>query len=79
MRDVRGIFTITLFHNLRQIPVQFSRNMAWRCSGNTNAELISNMQNANLIESDTVAEAFKRVDRKNYVLDKRDAYIDSPQ
>lgn len=71
----------TLFHTLRHLtlPLAFSRNMAWRCTGNTNAELIRNMQRASLIESDTVAEAFKKVDRKNYVLDKRDAYIDSPQ
>jgi len=53
--------------------------MAWRCSGATNVELIQNMQSAGLIKSSRVAEALKKVDRANYVVDKRDAYRDAPQ
>lgn len=30
--------------------------MAWRCSGNTNEELIQNMKNSGLFESEKVAE-----------------------
>ncbi|KAG8942697.1 hypothetical protein FRC03_002923 [Tulasnella sp. 419] len=37
------------------------------------------MRRNNLIHSDRVAEAMKKVDRANYVLNRRDAYDDSPQ
>jgi len=53
--------------------------MAWRCHGTTNVELIENMQQAGLIKAKRVADALKRVDRANYVIDKRDAYFDRPQ
>ncbi|KIJ36765.1 hypothetical protein M422DRAFT_178932 [Sphaerobolus stellatus SS14] len=53
--------------------------MAWHSTGKTNEELIENMRKHELINSDRVAEAMKRVDRANYVVDKRDAYMDSPQ
>jgi len=42
-------------------------------------ELITNLQKNKLIKSDRIAEALKKVDRANYVLDKQDAYRDSPQ
>ncbi|KLO05664.1 protein-L-isoaspartate O-methyltransferase [Schizopora paradoxa] len=53
--------------------------MAYTCSGSTNAELIENMHANDLIKSKVVKDAFEKVDRKNYVLDKRSAYVDSPQ
>jgi len=53
--------------------------MAWRCSGSTNVELIENMARKGLINSARVINAMKKVDRANYVLDKRDAYEDAPQ
>jgi len=55
--------------------------MAWECSGTTNAELISNMLRNELIHSDLVATAMKKVDRAQYVRDteKTYAYQDSPQ
>jgi hypothetical protein len=53
--------------------------MAWRCSGRTNAELISNMLKNGIFTSQRVGEAMARVDRANYVLDKSSAYMDSPQ
>ncbi|GJJ14984.1 hypothetical protein Clacol_009254 [Clathrus columnatus] len=53
--------------------------MAWRCSGSTNQELIDNMMSKSVIHSEMVANAMKHVDRANYVLDKSDAYRDSPQ
>lgn len=53
--------------------------MAWRCSGRTNQDLIDNMVRSGLINSDRVANAMKKVDRGNYVLNKSDAYLDSPQ
>ncbi|EJD00174.1 protein-L-isoaspartate O-methyltransferase [Fomitiporia mediterranea MF3/22] len=53
--------------------------MAYRCSGTTNQQLIANMRTSGLINSDIVEAAFKKVDRKNYVLDESDAYIDAPQ
>lgn len=53
--------------------------MAWRCSGTTNAELVANMHSSRLISSDLVKDAMSKVDRANYVRDKRDAYEDAPQ
>ncbi|TFK38205.1 protein-L-isoaspartate O-methyltransferase [Crucibulum laeve] len=53
--------------------------MAWRCSGSSNAELIGNMKNAHIINSDRVASAMAAVDRANYVPRRIDAYEDSPQ
>ncbi|KAE9404606.1 protein-L-isoaspartate O-methyltransferase [Gymnopus androsaceus JB14] len=66
--------------------------MAWSCTGSSNAELIDNMARSGIlgevvegsgVESETaverIARAMKKVDRANYVRDKRDAYQDSPQ
>ncbi|KAH8831237.1 Pcmt1-prov protein [Flagelloscypha sp. PMI_526] len=53
--------------------------MAWRCSGQTNKELISNMRKASILTSDTVATAMKFTDRANYVRFPQSAYEDSPQ
>lgn len=55
--------------------------MAWRCSGNSNTELLGNMKSAGLIKSNLVHQAMLRVDRANYVKTTsiRDAYNDSPQ
>ncbi|KAL4072507.1 protein-L-isoaspartate O-methyltransferase [Scleroderma yunnanense] len=53
--------------------------MAWRCTGRTNAELISNMRKQGIISSDRVAAAMSNVDRANYVTRPSTAYQDSPQ
>ncbi|OCF36560.1 protein-L-isoaspartate O-methyltransferase [Kwoniella heveanensis CBS 569] len=53
--------------------------MAWRSSGSSNADLIDKMAKNGLINSSKVAEAMRKVDRKNYVPDPTWAYEDSPQ
>ncbi|KAG6909500.1 hypothetical protein DXG01_017222 [Tephrocybe rancida] len=53
--------------------------MAWRCSGNTNKQLIANMSAANIISSEEVAKAMAKVDRANYVRHQSLAYEDTPQ
>ncbi|KAG5727441.1 Protein-L-isoaspartate(D-aspartate) O-methyltransferase [Termitomyces sp. T112] len=53
--------------------------MAWRCSGTTNKQLISNMSAVRIITNDQVAKAMAQVDRANYVRDPSSAYEDSPQ
>ncbi|WVW83124.1 protein-L-isoaspartate O-methyltransferase [Kwoniella bestiolae CBS 10118] len=53
--------------------------MAWRSGGRSNAELIDNMVKNGLIISPQIAEAMRKVDRKNYVPDQMYAYEDSPQ
>ncbi|KAL0959762.1 hypothetical protein HGRIS_011452 [Hohenbuehelia grisea] len=53
--------------------------MAWRCTGNTNAELIANMAANGIISSARVTKAMAKVDRANYVRNKLTAYEDSPQ
>jgi len=53
--------------------------MAWRSHGESNADLIENLRINGLITVPVVAEAMKKVDRANYVLDKWSAYRDSPQ
>ena len=54
--------------------------MAYRSSGRTNAELVRNMHNSRLIQSDKVLRAFLAVDRGHFVHpSKRDAaYLDEP-
>ncbi|PSR77787.1 hypothetical protein PHLCEN_2v7710 [Hermanssonia centrifuga] len=53
--------------------------MAWRSSGTSSVELVSNMAKNGMIESEQVSTAMCRADRANYVLDKAAAYEDSPQ
>ncbi|EGG12475.1 uncharacterized protein MELLADRAFT_115018 [Melampsora larici-populina 98AG31] len=55
--------------------------MAWRCHGSTNAELISKLHSAGLIQSSRVLEAMNKVDRAKYVLRNSlsEAYQDRPQ
>ncbi|KAK0520942.1 hypothetical protein OC842_006941 [Tilletia horrida] len=56
--------------------------MAWRCSGRSNAELIANLRRASILESDAVAEAMSKVDRRNYLPGRpapEISYQDSPQ
>jgi len=53
--------------------------MAWRCTGKTNTELIANMKSNGIFNSERVMRAMNAVDRANYVLNKGDAYEDSPQ
>ncbi|KAF2500578.1 protein-L-isoaspartate O-methyltransferase [Lophium mytilinum] len=51
--------------------------MAWRCSGATNAELITNLFNNGLIKDARVKDAMLKVDRAHYA--PNSAYEDSPQ
>ncbi|KAL7423914.1 hypothetical protein Q5752_001499 [Cryptotrichosporon argae] len=53
--------------------------MAWRCSGETNDELIDNLLQNGIIHSHVVADAMKQIDRAHYVPDRGAAYGDSPQ
>ncbi|KAA1474486.1 protein-L-isoaspartate O-methyltransferase [Dentipellis sp. KUC8613] len=53
--------------------------MAWFSTGKTNSDLIANMSRNGILKSDRVYEAMEKVDRAHYVVDKADAYIDSPQ
>ncbi|CZR57446.1 related to protein-L-isoaspartate(D-aspartate) O-methyltransferase [Phialocephala subalpina] len=53
--------------------------MAWRCSGNSNSELIENLFKADLIHSPLVKAAMMKVDRAHYCPDPSYAYEDSPQ
>jgi len=58
-----------------------SKSMAWRCSGSSNSQLVTNLKKGGLINSDAVEAAMRAVDRGNYVppsvIDS--AYDDSPQ
>ncbi|KAG8219321.1 protein-L-isoaspartate O-methyltransferase [Butyriboletus roseoflavus] len=53
--------------------------MAWRCSGRTNMELISNLTKHGIITTDRVADAMCLVDRANFVQKRFQAYEDAPQ
>eukprot|EP00835_Amoeboradix_gromovi_P006288 NODE_714_length_4847_cov_0.370893.p2 type:complete len:219 gc:universal NODE_714_length_4847_cov_0.370893:2221-2877(+) len=50
--------------------------MAWRCTGTSNAQLVKNMKEARIIQSDDVFHALCQVDRKFYATSP---YSDSPQ
>ena len=51
--------------------------MAWRCSASSNSGLIDNMVKADMIQSSSLIEAMKKVDRANYA--PTNPYEDSPQ
>ncbi|KAI7850988.1 protein-L-isoaspartate O-methyltransferase [Circinella umbellata] len=51
--------------------------MAWRCSGETNLELVDNLFRKGIIKSNRVLEAMKAVDRNDYA--PRRPYSDHPQ
>jgi protein-L-isoaspartate(D-aspartate) O-methyltransferase len=53
--------------------------MAWRSSGNTNNELVDNLFSHGVFKSKRAIEAMKAVDRGNYCIDRRNAYVDAPQ
>jgi protein-L-isoaspartate(D-aspartate) O-methyltransferase len=53
--------------------------MAWRCTGSTNTELISNLFASHLITSPRVRTAMTAVDRAHYCPHPSSAYEDSPQ
>merc|ERR1712000_510413 len=52
-------------------------NMAWRCSGESNQELVDNLYDAGLIKSPIVKDAFLKVDRADYA--PHNPYKDCPQ
>jgi len=58
-----------------------SKSMAWRCSGRSNSQLVTNLRKGALINSDAVEAAMRAVDRGNYVPSSvaDSAYDDSPQ
>ncbi|KAF8633135.1 hypothetical protein AX17_004636 [Amanita inopinata Kibby_2008] len=53
--------------------------MAWRSSGRSNTELISNLSSYGILKSNTAKNAMTRVDRANYVRNLDNAYEDAPQ
>src|ERR1700735_4946916 len=53
--------------------------MAWRCTGRTNAELVSNLFDASIITSPRVRAAMSAVDRAHFCPSPSFAYEDSPQ
>eukprot|EP00922_Rhytidocystis_sp_ex-Travisia-forbesii_P016712 GHVS01024991.1.p1 GENE.GHVS01024991.1~~GHVS01024991.1.p1 ORF type:complete len:443 (-),score=62.78 GHVS01024991.1:204-1532(-) len=53
------------------------QGMEWRSSGNSNAQLVTNLRNNSIIESDEVYNAMAKVDRANYV--ENSPYKDRPQ
>ncbi len=52
--------------------------MAWRCSGNSNQELVKNLLAANIIKTKRVEHAMSQVDRFYYAANKGQAYQDAP-
>ena len=52
--------------------------MAWRSSGRTNTELITNLFNNNVASHPRVKAAMLEIDRINYSADRNEAYLDSP-
>ncbi|KAJ1964859.1 hypothetical protein GGI12_001158 [Dipsacomyces acuminosporus] len=51
--------------------------MAWRCSGQTNSELVDNLVEAGIIKTDSVISAMRSVDRAHFA--ESNPYEDSPQ
>ncbi|XP_064603879.1 protein-L-isoaspartate(D-aspartate) O-methyltransferase-like isoform X2 [Liolophura sinensis] len=55
----------------------FKFNMAWRSSGNSNINLVENLQRNGIIKNPAVANAMKAVDRAHF--SRANPYADSPQ
>uniref|UniRef100_A0A0D6QZM5 Protein-L-isoaspartate O-methyltransferase n=1 Tax=Araucaria cunninghamii TaxID=56994 RepID=A0A0D6QZM5_ARACU len=53
--------------------------MSWMCHGRTNGEMVAKLQEYGILKSKVAAEAMRQIDRADYVLDHRSAYVDSPQ
>jgi protein-L-isoaspartate(D-aspartate) O-methyltransferase len=53
--------------------------MAWHCSGTTNASLVANLRQHDIIRSERVANAFLQVDRGDFLRQGGRPYEDSPQ
>ncbi|XP_052865339.1 protein-L-isoaspartate(D-aspartate) O-methyltransferase-like [Anopheles cruzii] len=53
--------------------------MAWRSKGLNNADLIRQLQEYNIIKSSAVAQTMLATDRRHYVPQNLNPYIDSPQ
>uniref|UniRef100_A0A182IXW7 protein-L-isoaspartate(D-aspartate) O-methyltransferase n=1 Tax=Anopheles atroparvus TaxID=41427 RepID=A0A182IXW7_ANOAO len=53
--------------------------MAWRSKGLNNTDLIRQLQEYNVIKSESVAQAMISTDRRHYVPENMSPYIDSPQ
>ncbi|KNE68865.1 protein-L-isoaspartate O-methyltransferase [Allomyces macrogynus ATCC 38327] len=53
--------------------------MAWRCSAKSNARLVENLFDANIITNPRVKSAMFAIDRGHYVHPGSSAYMDAPQ
>lgn len=72
-----GLNSIPYFLNSVNKLQRHSNIMAWRCSGRSNLELVTNLRNSGIITSSHVFNALNSIDRKNYV--DSQPYADSPQ
>ena len=52
--------------------------MSWRCSGNTNGELVDNLVKNEIVKSSKIANVMKEVDRGLYTK-SGSSYMDAPQ
>lgn len=52
---------------------------AWTCDGSSNTELIQHLKAAGIVKNQEVFQALAAVDRKNYIKDIKNAYVDAPQ
>jgi len=55
-----------------------SVKMSWRCSGNTNGELVDNLVKNEIVKSSKIANVMKEVDRGLYTK-SGSSYMDAPQ
>ncbi|GLJ30313.1 hypothetical protein SUGI_0599700 [Cryptomeria japonica] len=53
--------------------------MSWRCHGTTNSEMVAKLLEYGVLNSKVAADAMRQIDRADYVLESRNAYVDSPQ
>ncbi|KAJ7531426.1 hypothetical protein O6H91_14G043600 [Diphasiastrum complanatum] len=53
--------------------------MSWRCHGNTNQELVANLQRSGILTSIAATHAMLQIDRAHFVPDGGSPYEDSPQ
>ncbi|KJH53611.1 protein-L-isoaspartate O-methyltransferase [Dictyocaulus viviparus] len=71
---------LTVYHRLKQRATEAVRSnsrMAWRCSGNSNEELVRNLEKGQIFSSSRVRDAMLAVDRADF--SPISPYRDQPQ
>ncbi|XP_003746908.1 protein-L-isoaspartate(D-aspartate) O-methyltransferase [Galendromus occidentalis] len=60
------------------LPIR-RREMAWRCHGKNNDELVNNLSRHNVLKTERIANVMRKIDRGDFAMCTDTAYDDAPQ